>query len=52
MKMLNEDISGRLPLKIDVIPAVKVTFFHHFISLNVIGITGIGAFVLFNRVHF
>lgn len=25
--MLNEDISGRLPLKIDVIPAATVIFF-------------------------
>ena len=26
MKMLNEDISGHLPLKIDVIPAVMIDF--------------------------
>lgn len=26
MKMLNEDISGHLPLKIDVIPAVTLGF--------------------------
>lgn len=28
MKMLNEDISGHLPLKIDVIPAVVTPLFH------------------------